>query len=449
MYLFTTRKHITTVIAIIIIAILIIPHPVYAAKHKKVKNIKIKNVPDSVKVIKKGKKFKLKVSASPKKARKSLTFKSNNKKVVSVSKKGVVKAKKKGAAFVTTFAKGYSGKKKKTKIIVGEPVKRIQITGDNIVMPKKKLKLKAKIYPYNATYDEVEWKSSNPKIATVSKKGKVTYKRDGNVIITAISKDGSNIKKSFSIQATTLKANDTFFIAHRGLCSVAPENSVAAFDLAGQNGFSGVECDIWEVKKNKKNNSDFIVFHDTTLNRMTGRSGYVYDYKFEELTNMNIISGNGLTQYGNEKVPSLDNYLATIKNYPGVSPIIEIKSLTTTNGAIKIVDKLNASGLKKNTHIISFQRDALEKIKAVDSTIKTMLLTATGTSLEEQIRWAKKNGIEVISFYGGALSKKIVSDVHTNGLKVGVYTINNEVSAYKYIKQMGVDYLTSDCKLFY
>lgn len=54
-----------------------------------------------------------------------------------------------------------------------------------------------------AANSKVVWKSSNKKIATVNKSGKVTAKKAGKVTITATAKDGS--KKKASVKITVKK----------------------------------------------------------------------------------------------------------------------------------------------------------------------------------------------------------------------------------------------------
>ena len=70
--------------------------------------------------LKKGKKMKLKVKAKPGKKLASTQYcwKSSNKKIATVSAKGVVKAKKKGTVKITVYATDGSGKKKSVKIKV-------------------------------------------------------------------------------------------------------------------------------------------------------------------------------------------------------------------------------------------------------------------------------------------------------------------------------------------
>ena len=82
---------------------------VVTVKVKAVKTTNISGVP-TTKRIKKGKTFKIKAVATPKNTDEKITFKSSNKKVATVTSKGVVKGKKKGTATITV----QSGSKKVT-----------------------------------------------------------------------------------------------------------------------------------------------------------------------------------------------------------------------------------------------------------------------------------------------------------------------------------------------
>lgn len=94
------------------------PETVQAAGAKKVKSVSVKigkkKVTKRTYSLQKGKTAVLKVKASPAKAKKSVKYKSSNKKIVAVSKKGKIRAKKKGTARITITVKGKNGKKKTT-----------------------------------------------------------------------------------------------------------------------------------------------------------------------------------------------------------------------------------------------------------------------------------------------------------------------------------------------
>ena len=105
-----------------------------AASKKAVKRVTLKigkkKVTKKTVTLAKGKSATLKVSVSPSKAKKSVSFKSSKKSVVSVSKKGKLKAKKAGTAKITVTVKGKNKKSKKTwvKVKVKAAVKKTTTT---------------------------------------------------------------------------------------------------------------------------------------------------------------------------------------------------------------------------------------------------------------------------------------------------------------------------------
>ena len=175
------------------------------AKKGSITKVAVTNLPAKTLTLKKGKKKTLKFKVTKKgKISKALAYKSSNKKVVTVSKKGVVKAKKKGKATVTAYAKANKKKKVAIKIIVGTPVTKIKLNKTKATLKvKKTLKLKATVTPKKASNKKVIWKTSNKKIATVSSAGKVTAKKKGTAKITATAADGSGKKATAKI---TVKA---------------------------------------------------------------------------------------------------------------------------------------------------------------------------------------------------------------------------------------------------
>ncbi len=89
-----------------------------AASSKKVKSISLKigakKVTKKTYSLAKGKKATIKVTVTPAKAKKSVAFKTNSKKIATVTKKGVVTAKAKGTAKITVTVKGKDNKQKTT-----------------------------------------------------------------------------------------------------------------------------------------------------------------------------------------------------------------------------------------------------------------------------------------------------------------------------------------------
>ena len=175
--------------------------PVY-----KVTDIKLTAAPS--RRIAAGKKVKLKASIAPSNATdKSVTWTSSNKKVATVNAKGLVTFKKNaGGKKVTITATAKDGNKKFAKITLTcmkGSVKSIKLSGKTTVKSGKTTKLKAKVSTKNGKANKtVVWSSSNTKLATVDKNGKVkTVKgKKGTVKITAKATDGSGKKATIKIK---------------------------------------------------------------------------------------------------------------------------------------------------------------------------------------------------------------------------------------------------------
>ena len=71
-------------------------------------------------------------------------------------------------------------------------------------------------------------------------------------------------------------------IAHRGGSAEAPENTLAAFRTAKENGAVGVEFDVDFTKDGRA-----VVIHDATVDRTTDGSGPVNEFNFEEIRKVN------------------------------------------------------------------------------------------------------------------------------------------------------------------
>ena len=145
----------------------------------------------------------LKVSFAPENAvKEKVTFKSSNTKIAKVNSKGKITAgKKAGKATITVTSE--NGLKKTFKVqVMKKAVTKVKIKASKkTIKVKKTLQLKAITSPgkKNAS-NSVYWKSSNPKIATVSSTGKVKAIKKGKVKITAVATDGSGKKTTITIK---------------------------------------------------------------------------------------------------------------------------------------------------------------------------------------------------------------------------------------------------------
>ena len=111
---------------------------------------------------------------------------SSNKKIVTVSKSGKIAARKTGTATVTITFKNKTQKIIKVKVqkgIVKTTSLRLNRKSVTLARRGKKFQLKVTVAPITSQ-QKVTYTSSNPKVAIVNKKGKITARKKGTAIIT-------------------------------------------------------------------------------------------------------------------------------------------------------------------------------------------------------------------------------------------------------------------------
>ena len=172
----------------------------------KTKSLNVNNVSGSKLTLKKGKTFILDAVKAPFSSTQKITYQTSNKKIVSVSSTGELKALKAGKAVITVT----SGSKK-VEITVTVPG-ITNVKSAVTVKQNKTLTLKPKTYGLSGT---VTYTSSDKSVAKISSKGKITGVAPGKAVIT-VSRGGQKVKTTVTVpgiasveSAVTLKKNKT------------------------------------------------------------------------------------------------------------------------------------------------------------------------------------------------------------------------------------------------
>ena len=141
-------------------------------------------------------------SVKPRNASMTVSYKSSNTKVATVSSKGIVNGKKEGKVKITVQSK----KNKKLKRTVSITVKRLRPYSLSLNTNTLNLKIGKtyKLTPIVKASSPVIFNSSNSKVALIDKYGKITAKKDGITIITV-----KTTKKSYKnkVLQKTCKVN--------------------------------------------------------------------------------------------------------------------------------------------------------------------------------------------------------------------------------------------------
>jgi glycerophosphoryl diester phosphodiesterase len=143
-----------------------------------------------------------------------------------------------------------------------------------------------------------------------------------------------------SLANQSLSKNNLPVIAHRGASGFAPENTIAAFDLAVEMHADYIELDVQMTK-----DGQLVVIHDTSINRTSANAPdeavYVRDLSYSSLQYYDVGAAYDAI-YEAERVPLLED---VIKRYKGKTKfLIELKSPELYDG----IEEAVADALEKN-----------------------------------------------------------------------------------------------------
>jgi glycerophosphoryl diester phosphodiesterase len=244
-------------------------------------------------------------------------------------------------------------------------------------------------------------------------------------------------------------------VAHRGASHRAPENTLAAVNLAWELGTDAVEIDVWLSKDGR-----IVTLHDSTTKRTGGRDWKVGERTLAELRSLDVGSWKGPAWAG-EKIPTLEEVLATIPE--GKRLFIEIKCKREIVPELERV--LKAAGKKPaQTAVICFDFDTVQAVKKRMPELEVYWLHGTSPKRdkdtgevirdkktgkpvnppEELIERCRRAGLDGLDLAGSSdLTRQIVQQAHELGLGMYVWTINAPEDA-KRLAALGVDGITTD-----
>ena len=228
---------------------------------------------------------------------------------------------------------------------------------------------------------------------------------------------------------------ETVLIAHRGMRSVAPENTVPAFIEAGEHGYWGIECDVYRTA-----DGVWVVTHDSNTYRMMDKTANVEKKTYAELMEMNVDNGSNIENYTDLKFCSLEDYLCVCNEYNMVA-VIELKGKNNTEYYDELVSFVESFNV--GTIYISFHFENLQKIRQYTDTQMFYLVNKIS---DEDIELAKSlpncgidfNGNKEENFESGAIQKCIDEDI-----ALAAWTINDLETLDK-LFESGVDFITTD-----
>jgi glycerophosphoryl diester phosphodiesterase len=216
-------------------------------------------------------------------------------------------------------------------------------------------------------------------------------------------------------------------IGHRGARGHAPENTLLSIDTAIRLGADWVEIDV------QHHDGQLWLMHDLTLERTTNGRGLLTAHSAAALRRLD--AGNG------ELIPTLPEALDLIEQRVGVN--VELKSWDGCAAAVAAcLRDYIADGWPAECFLVSsFHLPELWEFKQLLPEVPLGALYC-GVPLD----WAglaAEIGAQTLNISDEFVDARLIQDAHERGLKLYVYTVNDETEL-RALRDMGVDGVFTD-----
>jgi glycerophosphoryl diester phosphodiesterase len=230
----------------------------------------------------------------------------------------------------------------------------------------------------------------------------------------------------------------TLNFAHRGASLSAPENTLAAFELAVKQGADGIELDVRLCRT-----GEWVVIHDLRLNRTTNGRGLVRAKSIAELQRLD--AGSSFHQnFANERIPALAEVLDWAKGRALLN--IEIKSLARPREGAeqRLLKLLKRHGVRRQCLISSFNPIVLRRLARLDPALPTGLLL----NVKWLQRGTEKSLSRLMNIQALHLSRRlarpaVLEQIRRIGLRVLVWGANDP-DELRQLVDHGVDGIITD-----
>ncbi len=235
----------------------------------------------------------------------------------------------------------------------------------------------------------------------------------------------------FSVSALTEK--EYYLTAHRGLSSVAPENTAASLEQAGKAGYYAAEFDVAPTS-----DGVWILMHDDTVDRMTDGEGEVSSFTYEEISKLKIDSGNGIEDYPDERIVTLEEAISICRKY-SMRPMIEVKGGEPEDmrGLLTAVRMMDINDVL----IIDFNSDRIQELRRLDSEIELWYLVSKCS--EESIEFAKENDMAIAFNHLKFANYGMIKSAKQEGITLAAWTVDY-IPFMDVLTALGVNYITTN-----
>lgn len=228
-------------------------------------------------------------------------------------------------------------------------------------------------------------------------------------------------------------------VGHRGFSHVAPENTLAAIDLAIDAKADGSEFDVYRCR-----GGTIVVMHDRTVDRTTNGHGRVTELTLEAIKKLDAGSWKD-PKYAGEPVPTLDEALARLKTSSCMA-VVEIKMEGISKAVVQAIRK---AGMLDQAAVIAFSKNVVSEVRALEPRLPCAWLCSKrleGTAAE-QAAWIAAQAADckttMVDLNFQMLSSDVIEELHRRNITVWTWTVDDP-AVMAALSRWGVDSITTN-----
>ncbi|OED46067.1 glycerophosphoryl diester phosphodiesterase [Endozoicomonas sp. (ex Bugula neritina AB1)] len=228
--------------------------------------------------------------------------------------------------------------------------------------------------------------------------------------------------------------------AHRGVSSLAPENTLAAFRLTKQFGVKWIEADADILP-----DGTVIIIHDSTLDRCSDHAGLATNLDKDSIKKVD--AGSWFSdEFAGEPIPTLDDLIELVNQYQ-LNLNLELKSCRTKqlNDALiaGVVEGLKKLDSDRELIVSCFNHLVLSHFKQAMPEVEVACLFEKATLWEDWPAIMEMVGANTIHPENEGLTQDSVRSMKEHGYNVHVWTVNDRARINE-LFNWGVDGVFTD-----
>lgn len=218
--------------------------------------------------------------------------------------------------------------------------------------------------------------------------------------------------------------------AHRGSSVNAPENTLAAIELAIDEGADYIEVDVQRTV-----DGGLILAHDRDFRRMGGPATPIWELSLEQARAIDV--GTWFDPaFSDQRPPTLQETIDVVRGR--ASLYLEIKPGPNTQGLVAdVIAVLQAEGMMADTVLAALNRSSLEEARSLAPELRRSLFVHTVVGTPDY------RGLDAVGFRAATVSRDTVIRAREAGHDIHVWTVNDPAEMSRFI-DLGVDNIITD-----